>query len=309
VSSYLASFAAFSYGSRNVPLFCRTPDELATAAEKAVGAAGARKPVAVIAAQIDRATSNGASPASEERVLHDLREIVMHSLRPADLVAVLDGRLVMLVHEASAEDGRVIGERLAAAVRNRTYANAKGRITISVGSANAPDHGATFQPVLAAAMSAAERIRLQGGDGAAAAPAPHHEALHRPLSIDHFSGRAREFASLVQWLDEMDAGEPRIVSLTGDVGIGTSTLLAQLEPEVRLRGGLFAMVSSSARAVPEPYDVWRSFLRATRVLPTAARREWTELPHLDPSFDGRHGASHTGSQYRLLGEQIGRAHV
>lgn len=285
-----------------MPHFCRTPDELATAAEKAVGAAGARKPVAVIAAQIDRATSNGASPANEERVLHDLREIVMHSLRPADLVAVLDGRLVMLVHEASAEDGRVIGERLAAAVRNRTYANANGRITISVGSANAPDHGGTFQPVLAAAMSAAERIRHQGGDGAAAAPAPHHEPLHRPLSVDHFSGRAREFASLVQWLDEVDAGEPRIVSLTGDVGIGTSTLLAQLEPEVRLRGGLFAMVSSSARSVPEPYDVWRSFLRATRVLPTAARREWTELQHLDPSFDGRHGASHTGSQYRLLGE-------
>ena len=227
---------ASSYGSRNVPHFCRTPDELAGAAEKVIGASGAKKPVAVIAAQVDRAPSNGTSPANEERVLHDLREIVMHSLRPADLVAVVDGRLVMLVNDASAEDGRVIGERLAAAVRNRTYADARGRITISVGSASAPEHGTALEPVRASAVAAAERIRLQGGDGAMAAPPPHHEPLHRPLSVDHFSGRAREFSSLVQWLDEVNDGTPRLVSLTGDVGTGTSTLLAQLEPEVRLRG-------------------------------------------------------------------------
>ena len=285
-----------------MPHFCRTPDELAPAAEKAVGSAVAKHPVAVIAAQIDRGGTNGTSAASEERVLHDLREIVMHSLRPADLVGALDGRLVMIVHDASAEDGRVIGERLAAAVRNRMYGDVRARVTISVGSASAPEHGNSFERVLASAVGALERIRLQGGDGAAAAPAPHHEALHRPLSIDHFSGRASEFASLVQWLDEANVGEPRVVSLTGDVGTGTSTLFAQLEPEVRLRGGLFAMVSSSERSVPEPYDVWRALLRATRPFPNAPDREWSELQHLEPSLKGQHGKSHTGSQYRLLGE-------
>ena len=294
--------AAFSYGSRTVPHFCRTPDELTAAAELAVSGSTGRQPVAVIAAQVDHAPSNGASPAREERVLHDLREIAMHSLRPSDLVGVADGRLVMVVHEASAEDGRVIGDRLASAVRNRAYAEVGARVTLSVGSAAAPEHGHAFDRVVAAAVDALERIRLQGGDGSAAAPAPHHEPLHRPLSVDHFSGRAREFASLVQWLDEADAGEPRVVSLTGDAGAGTSTLLAQLEPEVRLRGGLFAMVSSSERSVPEPYDVWRALLRATRVFPTAPSREWSELQHLEPSLAGRAGESHTGSQYRLLGE-------
>ena len=285
-----------------MPLFCRTPNELAAAAELAVGASTPRQPVAVIAAQVDRASSNGTSPASEERVLHDLREIVMHSLRPTDLVGVAAGRLVMVVHEAAAEDGRVIGERLAAAVRNRMYGDVRSRVTVSIGAAAAPEHGQTFERVLAAAVGALERIRDQGGDGSAAAPAPHHQPRHRTLSVDHFSGRAREFASLVEWLDQVDAGEPRVVSITGDVGAGTSTLLAQLEPEVRLRGGLFAMVSSSERAVPEPYDVWRALLRATRVFPTALAREWSELQHIEPSLSGRNAEAHTGSQYRLLGE-------
>jgi tetratricopeptide (TPR) repeat protein/GGDEF domain-containing protein len=285
-----------------VPHFCRTPDELAAAADPVVRAAAPRHPVAVITAEIDRAPSNGNSPAEAERVLHDLREIVMHSLRPVDLVGTVDGRLVMIVHDATADDGRVIGERLAAAVRNRTYGDGRARVTISVGSASAPEHGGAFDVVLASAAAAGERIRMQGGDGAAAAPAPHHEPSHRPLSVDHFSGRANELASLVQWLDEANAGEPRVVSLTGDDGTGTSTLLAQLEPEVRLRGGLFAMVSACERAVPEPYDVWRTLLRATRRFPTTPVREWSELQHIDPSVRGRHGESHTGSQYRLLGE-------
>ncbi|HEU4785812.1 MAG TPA: AAA family ATPase, partial [Gemmatimonadaceae bacterium] len=285
-----------------MPHFCRTPDELATAANKAAAAAAAKHPVAVIVAQVDHPPTNGKSPASEERVLHDLREIVMHSLRPGDLVGVLDGRLIMVVNDASAEDARVIGDRLCAAVRNRTYGDARVHVTVSVGAANAPEHGNNFERVLATSVSALERIRLQGGDGSAAAPAPNHEPLHRPLSIDYFSGRTREFASLVEWLEEANAGSPRVVSLTGDVGTGTSTLLAQLEPEVRLRGGLFAMVSSNERAVPEPYEIWRAFLRATHLFPTAPSHQWSELQHLEPSFSGRDTAGHPGSQYRLLGE-------
>jgi tetratricopeptide (TPR) repeat protein/GGDEF domain-containing protein len=285
-----------------VPHYCRTPDELAAAAENEVGAAVARKPVAVIAAQLDRAASNGSSAATEDRVLYDLREIVMRSLRPGDLAGTADDRLIMIVHGASAEDGRVIGERIAAVVRNRMYGGVRARATISVGSASAPEHGNSFERVLAAAVGALDRIQLQGGDGASAAPAPNHEPLHRPLSIDHFSGRAGEFASLVQWLDEARAGDPRIVLLAGEIGAGTSTLFAQLEPEVRLRGGLFAMVSSDQRSVPEPYGAWRALIRATRRFPTAPDREWSELHHLEPSLRGRPGESHTGSQYRLLGE-------
>ncbi|HSQ32714.1 MAG TPA: AAA family ATPase [Gemmatimonadaceae bacterium] len=285
-----------------MPHFCKTPDELATAAEKAVGTAAAKHPVAVVVAQVDHPPTNGKSAASEERVLHDLREIVMHSLRPSDLVGVLDGRLIMVVNDASAEDARVIGDRLCAAARNRTYGDTRTHVTISIGAASAPEHGNNFERVLATSSGALERIRLQGGDGSAAAPAPHHEPLHRPLSIDHFAGRSREFGSLVEWLEEADAGSPRVVSLTGDVGSGTSTLLAQLEPEVRLRGGLFALVSSNERAVPEPYEVWRAFLRATHLFPTAPSREWSELQHLEPSFSGRDTSGHPGSQYRLLGE-------
>ena len=144
-----------------MPHFCRTPDELAIAADKAAAAAAAKHQVAVIVAQVDHPPTNGKSPASEERVLHDLREIVMHSLRPSDLVGVLDGRLIMVVNDASAEDARVIGDRLCAAVRNRTYGDARTHVTISVGAASAPEHGNNFERVLATSVSARETMEIR----------------------------------------------------------------------------------------------------------------------------------------------------
>ena len=58
-----------------------------------------------------------------------------------------------------------------------------------------------------------------------------------------------ELASLTRWLDEACSGQPRVVSVFGETGTGTATLLRQLESEVRLRGGLFAMASSPNASV------------------------------------------------------------
>ena len=157
--------------------------------------------------------------------------------------------------------------------------------------------------MLKAARATLTRVQAQGGDGALAAPLPHHDALHRPLAIDRFAGRVEEWASLVGWLDEACSGQPRVVSVFGESGTGTATLLRQLEAEVRLRGGLFAMGVSPNAAVRPPYGVWSALLRATHRFPSAPQREWHELHHLEPGL-GRPGdsAAPTGSQYRLLGE-------
>ena len=259
-------------------------------------------PIAVVVAQIDEAVEPSAAGGLSDtgaETLSRAGEMIRRSLRADDLVGRVDGRIVMILANATADDARAVGDRLCATVRS--HQAPPGGSTLSIGAAAAPDHGHSYESVLAAAMSALSRIQSQGRDGAASMPPPHHEPLHRPLSIDRFAGRAQELRSLAQWLDEASAGQPRLVSVFGDVGTGTATLLRQLESEVRLRGGMFALVASPRRPVQKPYGVWRSLLRATHVFQSTSRH-WAELPYLEPALGEAPDAPKTGSQYRLLNE-------
>jgi len=284
-------------------------NELDTAARAAVAEAGRKGagPVAVVVAQVDERaakpeSTGGDSPEHAEALTEAVAGMIGASLRGGDLVGRVGGRVVMILANASAEDGRAVGDRLCAAVRTHRFANGFGARTLSVGAAAAPNHGQSYDVVLDAALGALARIQRQGCDGAASTPLPHHEALHRPLSIDRFAGRAQELASLTQWLDEATAGQPRVVSVSGVSGTGTATLLKQLESEVRLRGGLFAVVASPKRGAQRPYGVWRALLRATHVFQPSPEREWAELQHLEPALGERSASPRAGSQFRLLGE-------
>lgn len=285
-----------------MPHFYRSPDEFAAAAQSAVAGAAPRTPVAVLVAEVDPAEPSDAAGVlrSTQSAVGAVAEIVRHTLRADDHVGVLDDGLVMVLVGASADDGRSVGERICAAVRIHAFGDGLGQLTLSIGAAAAPENGATYDTVLHAARGALVRIQSQGRDGAAAAPLPHHEALHRPLSIDRFAGRAQELSALVGWLDEACAGQPRVVTVFGETGTGTAMLLRQLESEVRLRGGVFAMAASSRTSIPRPYEVWSALLHATNRVTPVPERKWQELPHLDPALGD--SPAPTGSQYRLLAE-------
>jgi tetratricopeptide (TPR) repeat protein len=297
-----------------VPHFYRSADEFAAAAQAAVAAATPRQPVALVVAELDppagtpAGTPDGATGAARptsEFVIGAVFELVRHALRADDLVGRMGDRIVTVLIGAAAEDARWVGERICAAVRMHTFAPAlpSRSTTLSIGVSAAPEHGATFDALHGAAGAALVRLQAQGRDGVAVAPLPHHEALHRTLATDRLAGRTQELASLVKWLDEASAGQPRIVALFGETGTGTAMLLRQLEPEVRSRGGTFLMAASADTDVRQPYGVWAGLLAAASRLPAAPRSEWFELPHLAPSLAG--GTPHvstTGSQYRLLGE-------
>ncbi len=282
-----------------MPHFYRSTHEFVAAVEAAIADAAPKQPVAVLVVEID---PGAGPPAEPESASAAVAEIIRYTLRSDDHVARMDGRIVVVLSGATADGGRSVGERICGVVRNHEFGDGLGRITLSIGAAAAPEHGRSFDVIVEAAVAALERIQSQGRDGAASAPLPHHEALHRPLSIDQFAGRKQELASLVRWLDEASSGQPRVVSIFGDVGVGTATLARQLEAEVRLRGGLFAMASSSNHEVREPYGVWRALLRATHRFPTAPKRDWQELPQLEPMFGAHEKAAQTGSQYRLFAE-------
>jgi tetratricopeptide (TPR) repeat protein len=260
-------------------------------------------PVSLIVAEIDR-QAPGIDPEIETGPFTAaLGGLVEHILRVDDLAARVDGRFVIVASNASCDDGCALAERLCAAIRVHPATRTR-RITISAGAAAAPEHGSTFEALFQSANEALAKIQAQGGDGAAAAARASEPQL-RPLSIDRFAGRSRELDSLVQWLDEAATGQPRIVSVYGRTGVGTSTLMRQLETETRLRGGLFAMVSSPEHAEYKPYGVWQAFLRSTNIVARAGQRRWAELQNLEPALGTYHASrteGQTGSQYRLLSE-------
>lgn len=283
-----------------VPHFYRSPDEFVAAAQAAVAGAAPKRPVVILVCEVDPVGDASGTPSADSRI-GAVAEIIRHALRSDDSVGTVGDQLVMVLVGATADDGRSAGERICATIRTHAFGDRLGPITVSIGAAAAPDHGMTYDAVIAAANSALLRVQAQGRDGSLAAPLPHHDPLHRPLSIDRFAGRVQELASLTRWLDEACAGQPRVVSVFGETGTGTATLLRQLEAEVRLRGGLFAMASSADLGVRSPYGVWSGLLKATHRFPTAPRKEWKELQHLEPAF-GDAGAVSTGSQYRLVSE-------
>jgi hypothetical protein len=196
-----------------VPHFYRSADEFVVAAKAAVAAAAPKRPVAVLVAEVDPPNDAASTRTTPESSLAAVAEIIRHTLRSDDHVGGRDGKLIMVLAGSNADDGRSVGERLCAAVRIHAFGDGLGRLTLSMGSASAPEHGNSFDVVVTAATSALQRIQSQGRDGAGAAPLHHHEALRRPLSIDRLAGRVQELASLTRWLDEAFSGQPRLVTL------------------------------------------------------------------------------------------------
>jgi hypothetical protein len=135
-----------------------------------------------------------------------------------------------------------------------------------------------------------------------AAPLHHHEALRRPLSIDALPDECRS------WPPSPDGSTKRFrttapLTLYGETGTGTAMLMRQLESEVRVRGGLFAMAAS--HQLGRATTIWSlvGIAPGTNRSPINPPQAWKELHHLEPTFGQPADASApTGSQYRLLGE-------
>lgn len=243
-----------------------------------------------------------------ESVLRTIFDLARANLREGELVAHPGGDELVALLRASTSTAREVAERLCAAVRGHLFPSTDHgrppRVTISIGVATAPDHGTTYQALHAAADAARVRLKAQGRDGAALAVVPGHEAPHRRLDIERFAGRGEELASLVRYLGESVTGTPRAVAILGEAGGGTATLVRQLEPEVRLRGGSLVVGRSREHRVREPYGVWASLIAALHRLPDAPAGPWRELHHLVPALAGESSPSGArwGSKYRLLDE-------
>ncbi|HEY6218990.1 MAG TPA: AAA family ATPase [Gemmatimonadaceae bacterium] len=267
------------------------------------------KNAAMLVMEIDdfHGLATRAGTRAAEGVAATVGKLLVALLRGDDMVlSQPDGRFFLFLPGNTGEEGRQVGERLGNAVRTYGIAAADrtvvDRLSISSGVAAVPDHGTSIAALYPIANAACARVMSQGGDGASVAPLPHHEVLNRPLAIDRFAGRVHELTMLVRNVDEAVAGRPRVVAVLGESGLGTATLIRQLEPYVRFRGGAMITATSSPTRVREPYAVWSAVLRGLHRLPDAPQQEWRELQKLVPALGVRLPDEAAGSQYRLLEE-------
>jgi predicted ATPase len=201
-----------------------------------------------------------------------------------------------------------VGERLRAAVERWSTGGHGGReggitITLSIGVAAAPAHGETIEALFAAADQALYEAKRQGRNAVRGATSDAKSRPRRP-HLERFVGRGRELQRLVRVLEESTLGEPRVVAITGEAGVGKSTLLRRLTPEVRFRSGVLVVGRCQEADVRPPYGPWADVIDALRVMGFVSHRPWRELPRLVPALSEEPLApgAQAGSKYALLDE-------
>lgn len=240
---------------------------IASAADAIDAARASVGECAVLVIDIDElARVNDAEGAAVgDAVLVLVGEMLRRTVRSGDLAARWDGdSFVALLPGAPLSRARDVAERLAAAIRGHgALLGAQGRplaITVSAGVASYPAHGTDPEALVMAAERAMHEVKRRGRDGVAVAGAAQASVVP---ALDRFAGRSEELRSLLRMLDEAVLGRPQTVAVLGEAGVGKSTLLRQLGPEIRLRGGSMVVGRAlDAQAMQAPYGPWSEIVEA-----------------------------------------------
>ena len=283
--------------------------EAATAAMRDARAQG--EPVSLLVMDVDhfKLINDTYGHLQGDDVLVTVAGILRGNLRAGDVAARYAGdEFVALLPGTGTEGARETAERIAQAVRGHGFGlrdrAGSVSVTLSIGVATFPEHGDDPDALFASADRALYHVKRQGRDGVALAAGDGTAAAHVPLGIERFVGRAEEVRALVRLLESATDGSPQVAAIRGEAGVGKTTLLRQLEPEVRLRAGSLVVGRCLEADVKPPYGPWAEVIAAIRRLDpngAASSREWHELPRLVPAL-GAVPAGQGGSRYQLLEE-------
>jgi diguanylate cyclase (GGDEF)-like protein len=237
-------------------------------------------------------------------VLRGVAGVFVAQLRGRDAVGRYAGdEFVILLPESGLEEAREVAEQLRTAVqrahcplRDRPAGSGAVAVTLSIGVATAPQHGAQFEMLFAAADRALYDAKRRGRNAVGVADgAPGAEAAPPRPDFERFVGRTAQLRRLVKLLEGSARGEPSVVAIVGEAGVGKSTLLRQLAPEVRLRSGALVRGRCLEADVRPPYGAWADVIAALHqagaVRGRADGRPWRELPRIVPELLGAAAAA------------------
>lgn len=244
-------------------------------------------------------------------VLRAVVGLLTGGVRGGDVIGRYAGdEFVVLLPRTTMDTAREVAERLRVSVEKerislRGQPSETVSVTLSIGVATA-EHADHIEAVFAAADRALYEAKRAGRNSVAVAGASA-ETTRPQLNLNRFVGRVEELKRLVRMLDTSFRGEPRVVAVVGEAGVGKSTLLRQLLPEVRLRGGTLVMGRALEADVKPPYGPWAEILGAMRQRVNAPGRVWRELPRLVPALGEGNAelpSERAGSKYALYEEIV-----
>ncbi|MBL8962416.1 MAG: diguanylate cyclase [Gemmatimonadetes bacterium] len=216
---------------------------------------------------------------------------------------------VLLLPNTEHDVARAIAADLCAAVATVRLAIRERRegtvgVTLSIGVATSDASTGEMESLFAASDRALYVAKRRGRNQAASATEADDERMVATLHFDRFVGRTREIRALLQELESACSGKPRLACVVGEAGIGKTSLVRQLQPEVRLRGGLMVSGRCLATDVKPPYGPWAEMVQAihaAQLVPAGA--QWPELARLVPALGaGEVPEATPGSKYSLLAE-------
>ncbi|MEO7087076.1 MAG: diguanylate cyclase [Gemmatimonadaceae bacterium] len=164
-------------------------------------------------------------------------------------------------------------------------------VSLSIGVATAPENGETFEALFTTADRALFDAKRGGRDRVEIAGAPSDAPTQ--LAFGRFVGRERELRKLVLALDESVYGSPQTRFVLGEAGVGKSSLVRQLLPELRLRGAVIATGRAIEGGSQLPFRPWTEVLTALHELGLTPSRGFPLLAQLVPVL--RSNAHHAAS--------------
>jgi diguanylate cyclase (GGDEF)-like protein/putative nucleotidyltransferase with HDIG domain len=247
-------------------------------------------PVSLLVADVDqfKLVNDTHGHLTGDDALRLVAGVIREQLRPGQYVGRYAGDefVVLLpgVDAAAAAEFADQVRRVTAAtpVLVREDREASLTVTLSIGVATAPLHGESFEALFTAADRALFEAKREGRDKVVAASA----ATDGPpqLVFSRFVGRVDELRSLATALDDSTHGSPQVRVVIGEAGVGKSTLLRQLLPDLRLRGAAMAAGRALESECRAPYGPWAEMVLALHELGLAPAGPWPLLERLVPAL-------------------------
>ena len=283
----------------------------ATTHDALAAAAGGKRPASLLVIDVDhfKLVNDTYGHLQGDDVLRAVAAALVDGVRPGDLVGRYAGDEFVVLLPAKAHVAALeIAERLRGSVERVRLVVRERRddtigVTLSIGVATCEGASQLPDELFAAADSGLYLAERRGRNSVGSATDADPDTSAPSLDFERFVGRVSELRTLIRALEKAAAGKPQFVNIIGEARVGKSTLVRQLRPEARLRGGAMVAGRFIEADVKPPYGAWADVLEAIHRLGLVPPRSWPELRRLAPALDpDTSPGTAPGNKYALLAE-------